>query len=168
MANLTRLTSRKLPNDRHWAHLDTVLDAGRDIALHRLRPRTSGRNEHQSSREPLRRSTRRGRRSAPSAPRTVSSCTPPAVSLPIYHNSHPCFSTFVLLISARLEENRHSHSAQDDLSSVDLSPLTGAAAGERHRHRFQRSARQGRRRQIHATAQGPRLFRHLRHARPGL
>ncbi|MGD0088124.1 MAG: hypothetical protein ABSC24_13480 [Verrucomicrobiota bacterium] len=50
MANLTRLTSKKLPSDRHWAHLDTVLDAGRDIALRCPRPRNSGRNRSAAGR----------------------------------------------------------------------------------------------------------------------
>ena len=46
-------TDDRLPAKR--AHLDPVLEAGRDIALRCPRPRTSGRNERQSLREPLRR-----------------------------------------------------------------------------------------------------------------
>ncbi len=82
--------------------------------------------------------------------------------------SGTCFLAFDILISTRFEERKAGHPAQDDLSSLHLFALPRAAARQRHRHGLQRGAGQGRRCQIHATPQGPRLFRHLRHARPGL
>ena len=57
------------------AYLDTVFDFGRDIALRCPRPRRAGGTNAQCSWGKLRRWTRRGRRSAPSLPRTMARCT---------------------------------------------------------------------------------------------